>query len=454
MDSVVFFTPKQKDAYVAMGRYKYLLYGGARGGGKSRWLRWALLGYLIENFKKTGIKNIRVMLASETYETLLDRQINKIEIEFPREMGKIKTTKRNGLGFYLNENLGGGILTFRNLDDPLKYQSSEFAAIGVDELTKNHKKTFDVLRGSLRYPGISHTPFIAATNPGGIGHAWVKDLWIDRNFDRYPEMKKDSKHFYFLQSLPKDNPYLPDEYWEMLKSFPEILRKAWLHGDWDSFDGMAFPKFNRNRHVFPKPYNIPDEYPRWRAIDWGFSNPFCCLWLSKDPNTGRIFVYRELYEKNLTDLQQANTIRELSPPSEKLQVTYADPSMWARKNMEGAISSSADEYKAKGIPLTKGDNNRLSGKRKIDRLLENLEDGLPGLLIFPSCRNLIRTIGALALDTVNVEDVDSSQEDHAYDALRYGLTNKDRHVVLENNKVNESPFARIYREGDIFRFDF
>ena len=98
----------------------------------------------------------------------------------------------------------------------------------------------------------------------------------------------------------------------------------------------------------------------------------------------------------------------------------------------------------------KGDNNRLSGKRKIDRLLENLEDGMPGLLIFPSCKNLIRTIGALALDIVNVEDVDSSQEDHAYDALRYGLTNKERHVVLENRYENESPIARIIRETNLF----
>jgi len=118
--------------------------------------------------------------------------------------------------------------------------------------------------------------------------------------------------------------------------------------------------------------------------------------------------------------------------------------------MEGAISSSADEYKAKGIPLTKGDNNRLSGKRKIDRLLENLEDGLPGLLIFPSRTNLIRTIGALALGTVNVEDIDSAQEDHAYYTLRYGLTNKERHVVLESNKENESPIARIDRLYDVF----
>ncbi len=450
MESDALFTPKQKDAYVAMGQYKYVLYGGARGGGKSRWLRWALLGYLIENFRNTGIKKIRVMLASETYETLLDRQINKIEVEFPRAFGKIKTTKRNGLSFYLNENLGGGILAFRNLDDPFKYQSSEFAAIGVDELTKNPKKTFDVLRGSLRYPGIPHTPFIAATNPGGIGHSWVKDLWVDKNFDRYPELRKDSKHFYFLQSLPKDNPYLPNEYWDMLNSLPENLRKAWVQGNWDSFDGMAFPGFNRNKHVLPKPITLPDYYPRWRAIDWGFTSPFCCLWLCKDPQNGRIFIYRELYEKNLTDLQQARTISELSPSTENLRITYADPSMWARKNLKNEVSSSADEYRNNGIPLTKGDNDRLSGKRKIDRLLENLEDGYPGLLFFPSCKNLIRTIGSLALSNINVEDVDNSQEDHAYDALRYGLTKKERHAVTETRYETESPIARIMRETDLF----
>jgi phage terminase large subunit len=433
------FTDKQKEATRAMYKHRYVLYGGARGGGKSRWLRWALLLFLIKMYKLEGRRNLRVMLASETYKDLQDRQINKIETEFPPEWGTVKETKGSGLGFYLKEELGSGVIAFRNLDDPAKYQSAEFAAIGVDELTKNSKGKFDTLRGSLRWPDMIHTPFIAATNPGSIGHAWVKDLWIDKNFEAYPELIDMSDEFHFIQCLPEDNPHLTEAYMKVLNSLPPELSKAWVEGDWDIFQGMAFPNFSRARHILPKPINLPPEFPRWRAVDWGYTNPFCCLWFSKDPDTERIFIYRELYASGLTDLQQANKINANSPAEENISITYADPSMWSTKTMADTVSTTADEFRKKGIHLTKADNDRLSGKRKVDRLLQKLPDEFPGLLIFPQCKNLIRTLPSLALSEIQVEDVDTHQEDHAYDALRYGLTKQERHVKIRRQNNTFSP---------------
>jgi anaerobic glycerol-3-phosphate dehydrogenase len=97
--------------------------------------------------------------------------------------------------------------------------------------------------------------------------------------------------------------------------------------------------------------------------------------------------------------------------------------MWASKNLDNVVRSTADEYKAIGIILTEGNNNRILGKRTVDRMLADLPDGKPGLQVLSVCHNLIRTLPALPYDPVRTEDVDTNAEDHAYDALRMGLTN-------------------------------
>lgn len=413
------FLPKQWQAWAAIWTHRYILYGGARGGGKSRFLRWALLAFLLFQFTQ-GRRGVRVGLFCETYPDLRDRQISKIRAEFPAWLGSVRETQADGLCYFLNERFGGGMIALRNLDDPAKYQSAEFAAIGVDELTKILKGTFDILRGSLRWPGVSHTVFIAATNPGGIGHMWVKQLWVDRDFP--PELRARAHEFIFIQALPSDNPHLDKTYWDELNSLPEELRRAWVEGDWEVFAGRAFPGWRRDVHVV-QPFQLPEWWPKWRCVDWGFAAPFCCLWLARDVDRDRVFVYREAYASGLTDVQQAQLIRQLTPIEEQITITYADPSMWAVKAVEHVVRSSADVYMEHGVWLQKGDNDRISGKRKVDGLLTLRPDGLPGLQVFETVTNLIRVIPSLARDKLNPEDVDTKQEDHPFDALKYGLTN-------------------------------
>jgi phage terminase large subunit len=412
------WTPKQEIATAAADTYKYTLFGGARGPGKSRWLRWFLLRFLLQAYSELHIPNVHVGLFCEDYRQLADRQISKIAFEFPAYLGRVKETATDGLAFFLGPEWGGGVLALRNLDDPSKYQSAEFAAIGVDELTKNPVETFNTLRGSLRWPGIVHTPFVAGTNPGSIGHLWVKSYWIDRLYPK--ELMPVADEFAFVKALPADNQHLDPGYWEMLNTLPDDLRRAWVEGDWNVFVGQAFGGFT-GRHV-TEPFEPPKHWPKWRAVDWGFRNPWCCLWLARDPDIGRVVVYREAYETGLTDRQQAAMILENSPKEEKVSITYADPSMWQTKNKDGVIFTTASEYQAGGVSLTKAANERLQGKRKVDTLLMNLPDGNPGLVVFSTCENLIRTLPALPYDTVQVEDVDTESEDHAYDALRYGLS--------------------------------
>lgn len=419
------FLPKQWEAWDAVWLFKYILYGGARGPGKSYWLRWTLLSLLLYWYLELGLRNVTVGLFCDTYPELRDRQITKIKREFPLWLGEVKSTQEAGLGFYLREEYGGGIIALRNLDDPSKYQSAEFAAAAVDELTKISKETFDYLRGSMRWPGVPETKFLGATNPGGIGHLWVKSLWVDGDFSAYPEMKDIKEKFSFIRALPKDNPYLTDDYWDDLNSQPPQLYRAWVEGDWDAFEGQAFSEWRRDRHILgmDELFTPPAHWPKWRAIDWGFAKPWCCLWMTKDIDTDRIYVYRELYIAGLTDKQQAKAIKENTPLEEVIHITYADPSMWTKKNIEDVVTSTADIYAAHGVVLTKADNDRLGGKRKVHRALADMPDGMPGLRVFPQCVNLIRTLPSLPLDKTRVEDVDTDAEDHAYDTLRYGLTN-------------------------------
>ena len=173
--------PSQGLALDAMYRHLFVLFGGAAGPGKSYWLRWALLELLLY-WASQGHRGVRVGLFCEDYPTLRDRQIMRIKREFPLWLGTLKGSQDEGYGFFLRPEYGGGILSLRNLDDPAKYASAEFAAIGVDELTKNDRQTFDDLRFRLRWPGITHRPFLGGTNPGSVGHGWVRKLWVDRDF--------------------------------------------------------------------------------------------------------------------------------------------------------------------------------------------------------------------------------------------------------------------------------
>lgn len=221
------FTPKQWEACQQSETHKYLLYGGSMGAGKSYWLRWMAIYWLLTFAAETKIPGIRAGLFCEDYTSLNDRHISKIKTEFPAALGTYNEQRHE---FQLHARFGGGILAFRNLDDPSKYLSSEFAWIGVDELVKNPKSSFDVLRTRLRWPGITNPRFNAATNPG---EGWVKQYFIERNF---PSTEGESEQFAYVGALPKDNPYLPPEYFKNLESLPEAQRKAFLEGDWSAFE--------------------------------------------------------------------------------------------------------------------------------------------------------------------------------------------------------------------------
>jgi hypothetical protein len=222
------FLPKQEDAKLASQRFKFVLYGGSLGSGKSYWLRWMMVYWLIKLAGQYKMKGIRAGLFCEDYRSLEDRHLSKIKYEFPAWLGTYNGQRNE---FTLKPQYGSGVIAFRNLDDAEKYLSVEFAIMAVDEINRNPVTTFRELRKRLRWAGIKDVKFLAACNPRG--EAWVKNMWVKRMF---PPEENEPYEFVFVPALPTDNPYLDASYWKSLESLPEAERKAFLEGDWDSFD--------------------------------------------------------------------------------------------------------------------------------------------------------------------------------------------------------------------------
>lgn len=223
------FFPKQNQALNMSVVFDFLLYGGTLGAGKSRFLRWSGIYWLMRFHSETGLKGIRGAIFCEDYPSLNDRHIAYIKEEFPAWLGKYNEQRHE---FKLKPCYGGGVLAFRNLDDPQKYLSVEFAFEGVDEINRNPFETFQALRRRLRWPGIQRPKFIGGCNP--IGEPWVRDLWIDRIFPEELRVLKDQ--FYFLEALPTDNPHLSQKYYDDLATQDPTFVAAALGGDWHAYD--------------------------------------------------------------------------------------------------------------------------------------------------------------------------------------------------------------------------
>ena len=425
LSDLIHFTDKQKEARELVKNYKYIFYGGSAGPGKSYWLRWQLVLLLIK-WGKLGFKGVRVGLFCEDYPSLRDRHISKIEWEFPKWLGTLNKADHE---FTLSEEYGSGVICFRNLDDPSRYLSSEFAVCAVDEITQNEKLVFDFLRTRLRWPGIEDTKFLAASNPGGIGHNWVKDLWMNH---KYEETEREAHLFTYLRALPKDNPHLPKSYFIALEGLPEKLRKAYLEGNWDIFEGQFFMEWDYDQHVC-EPFKVPSSWQRFRSIDPSGRNGITsCHWYTLDWN-GRVYVYREYYSTGKDSDQHADEIKRLSEDENGVQENYKysiiDSAAFSKL---GLPETTVEIYNRHGVTdLIASSKDRVMGwdivhqylrwgEKKIDIQGKKYETE-PNLKIFSTCKNLIRTIPTLIHDELHPEDLDTDGEDHAADELRYFL---------------------------------
>jgi phage terminase large subunit len=419
---------RQLEFMRASEHYRYLLYGGSRGSMKSHTLRWASL-YRLLHWAEEGHRGVRVGIFCETYDTLEDRQISKIEREFPRWLGTLKRTQIDGLGFYINERYGGGVILLRNLDEPNKYVGGEFAGIAVDELTRNDKATFDALRGSMRWPGIDNTYFWGATNPLGIGLAWVRSLWIERDFP--PEMQALAEQFHFVRAFPSDNPHLTKDYWADLMSQPEHIRRAWVDGDWYIPVGVMFEELRQGLHQSP-PELLDDDYERCIVIDWGYEHDAAAGWFAywQDGQAPRARQYREMVQNKTTPPVFAAQLVAKSE-GERIRRAILDSAAWSTPQDGGP--SPADQMepilRQAGIHLErtpKGAGSRVRGWTLLHTWLYPGRTGGPLLTFSTECKKTWLQLTTLVRGEApqDIEDLAKGQADDCADMVRYFVSSR------------------------------
>jgi hypothetical protein len=381
--------------------------------------------YLLISYASRGLKNVRVGLFCEDYPSLNDRQINKVEIEFPAWLGDMNKGSHE---FVLKPQYGSGVICFRNLDDPNKYKSAEFAAILVDELTMSLEDVFNILRTRMRWPGITDVKFIAATNPGGIGHAWVMKRWMLKEF---PPEETEREQFFYVPSTARDNPFLDKSYYVQLEGLPEDMRKAYVDGDWNLFAGQYFSEFRIDKHII-EPFTIPDQWFRYRSVDYGRAAPFCCKWYAVD-NDGNVYVYREYYKAGIEAEDNFKMVRTLSE-GEVYRWSVLDSASFSASYgasfNRGAGETVADIAWKNGYQALPSPKNRVHGWTLMHQYLnwktynekgELVGTKIPKLRYFKTCVDSIRSIPSLIHDKNNVEDLDTKGEDHAADTDSYFL---------------------------------
>lgn len=441
------------------------LYGGAAGGGKSDCA-------LAEALRQVHIPYYRGLILRKTYPQLtelMDRSYEIYKAAFPR-------AKYNDQKHVWTFPSGAKIFfgSMQHTKDRTNYQGKRYDFIDFDELTQFLWEEYSYMFSRNRPNGPDTRCYMRAqANPGGVGHGWVKErfitagqpmktIWEQVNI-RYPDGHTETRYKsrIFVPSSVFDNKILlandPD-YITRLASMPEQERNALLYGDWDTFAGQVFTEWRNdsdhyadrvNTHVIT-PFKVPDSWPIWCSMDWGYSRPFSVGWYTVDHDR-RLYRIREYYGCTGTPNQGvkmeptyvAREIKRIENEDPNLKgkriLRVGDPAIWGSQSGE----SIGDLMERERVYFDKGDNSRLDGKMQVHNRLAFDDNGIPMLYVFNTCRHFIRTVPNLVYDEKDVEDIDTDGEDHIYDELRY--------VCMENPiapREKKAPPLLVYNPLD------
>ena len=455
MKTIRFCKPYPKQEEFLRSRAMYTAYGGARGGGKSEIAREKAI-LLCLNYP-----GIQVLFMRRTYPELIENHINPTRLM----LDGVAAYNGSGKAFAFPN---GSRLKFgycKTDADLGQYQGQAYDAIFLEECTLFPEKVFNTMKESNRSSKLIRVPFeprmYFTCNPGGVGHAWFKRLFVDRDF-RESENPDD---YIFIQASVYDNPWLLEhspKYVKALESLPEDRKRAMLYGDWNVFEGQYFPEFRTESHTCD-PFEIPPQWPRYRCFDYGF-DMLAAYWVAMDEE-GRAYVYREAYEgkdkldangnpgEGLTVYQAAKLIRSLTPANEEITTTFAPPDMWNRRQETG--KSAAEIYESYGVPLTKARNDRVQGWWDLKDWMRVRADGKPRIIIFRNCVNLIRCLPLCQHDEKHVDDVAKEPHEitHAPDALRYFVSGRPSAAAPIREAGTEEDYDYEEEVSSIYDFD-
>jgi len=421
-----------------------VLYGGSAGGGKSYSL-------VVDPIRYFGNRHASMLLVRRSTEEL--RELISISKElYPKAVPGIKFMERDKTWVAPS----GATLWMSYLDredDVMRYQGQAFNWIGFDELTQwPTPYPWNYMRSRLRTTKESGLPLYmrATSNPGGPGHQWVKRTFINPSpsnnsfwaTDEYGNTiawpkghSREGEPLFKRKFIPAtlfDNPYLAEDgmYEANLLSLPEHQRRQLLEGDWDINEGAAFPEFNRRDHVI-EPFEIPHNWARFRACDYGYGSYTGVVWFAVSPSE-QLIVYREMYCSKVIATDLADMILE-AEEGEKIRYGVLDSSLWHNRGDTGP--SLAEQMIHKGCrwrPSDRSKGSRVAGKNELHRRLQVDEFTEEARLVFfNTCTNTISQLPSIPLDKNNPEDVDTNAEDHLYDALRYGIMTRPRSSIFD-----------------------
>lgn len=447
--------PNEKQRLMFLDRHKYIAYGGARGGGKS----WAVrVKAVLLCYRYAGIT---CMIVRQSYPELRENHILPL-VELLQCYHPNKTQR------FAKYNDQHKTITFPNGSriifrycftdaDAARFQGTEVDVLFIDEATHQTEEHFEKLSACVR--GVNNFPkrIYLPCNPGGVGHGWVKRLFIDR---RYKDGER-AEDYSFIPAQVTDNHALmrddPD-YMRRLQGLSPKLRAAWLEGRWDVFEGQFFEEFNvspdmdaARKHGCTESAETLRQQRRWthviapidlshgeargwkiyRSYDFGYGKPFSCAWWAMDYD-GVLYRILELYGctevpnegVKWTPDQQFKKISEIEREHPWLKGKridgVADPSIWDASRGE-SIADTANKY---GVYFTPGDNERIPGWMQCHYRLQFDENGYPRMYVFEGCKAFIRTVPLLMYSTTNPEDLDTTLEDHVADEWRYMCMNR------------------------------
>nr|UCW36585.1 MAG: terminase large subunit [Caudoviricetes sp.] len=399
--------PNEKQKAFFTARTRFVAYGGARGGGKS----WAVR-------RKAALMamrypGIRMLLLRRSFPELRENHI----LPLLADLQGIARYKESEKAFLFPN---GSRLRFGYCDgeaDVLQYQGQEFDVIFLDEATQFTKFQYDTLTACLRGANPFPKRMYLTCNPGGVGHEWVKRLFITRRY----ENGEDPDDYTFIPAKVYDNKALLGQdpgYVRMLENLPDALRRAWLDGDWNVFAGQYFTEWREDIHLL-EPFPIPVHWRRYFTMDYGL-DMLAGYWIALDER-GRAYVYRELWKPGLLISDAAREILRLT--NESVYAWLAPPDLWNRRQDTG--KSVAELFADQGIALVKARNERVAGWLNLKEWLKPIPDGNGGrtanLRVFRSCPHLIESVPALQFDRRNPSDCATEPHEftHGPDAIRY-----------------------------------
>lgn len=394
---------------------RYTAYGGARGGGKS----WALRRKLVALCLR--YPGIRCLLIRRSYAELKSNHVRPLLQEY----GEMISYRESEKCLYFPNESTIALGYCASGKDVLRYQGQEYDIIAIDEATQLSEYQFSIFKACLRGTGDCPRRMYLTCNPGGIGHAWVKRLFVDRKFHE----EENPDDYRFIPAQVYDNPALmkaDPSYVKQLESLPKKLRDAWLLGRWDVFEGQFFPEFHYDVHVCERS-QIPHPLRLFAAMDYGF-DMLAALLIGVDV-TGNLYVLKEICKPNLTLHEAAEEVAGLCR-GHAVEYVTASPDLWNRRQETGRSGFEVMQGVCGMPPMCAADNRRVPGWRILREYL-NSDSSTPFLKISSDCGELIRSLPALLCDSTKPEDAAGEPHaiTHAPEALRYAVMSRPNHAT-------------------------